>query len=291
MFAFVGDHFVIRDSSEQHTIAGGTVLDPDGDGESQTSRTALNDIDSLLRLTISRLGFTQRANLLSKSRFGTDEIREALKRLQERGEIIQTQHIAVDSKLWRELRAQAIQLIDDAHKKNPERAGIDLSELRSALHIQEPQIIEALVADLCDRDFIRKGSIVARVSYRPTLPPRVQPLEKKIRETLSERPFDPPSRKTIESDARAQQIVRFLIESDEVVEIAPDVVLLRESFERMKSQVAEFVLKNGPATVSDLRKALGSSRRVMVPLLEQFDREGVTRRVGDKRMLCPGQAV
>jgi len=79
--------------------------------------------------------------------------------------------------------------------------------------------------------------------------------------------------------------VRFLIESGEVIEIASDVVLLRESFEHMKSRVTEFVSKNGPATVSQLRQALGSSRRVMVPLLERLDREGFTRRLGDKRCL------
>jgi selenocysteine-specific elongation factor len=79
--------------------------------------------------------------------------------------------------------------------------------------------------------------------------------------------------------------VHFLIENGDVTELALDVVLLRESFEGMKSQVAEFISKNGPATVSELRQALGSSRRVMVPLLEQLDREGVTTRAGDKRML------
>jgi selenocysteine-specific elongation factor len=63
------------------------------------------------------------------------------------------------------------------------------------------------------------------------------------------------------------------------------VLLLHESFERMKSQVSEFISKNGPATVSQLRQALGSSRRVMVPLLERLDREGFTRRMGDKRSL------
>ena len=80
--------------------------------------------------------------------------------------------------------------------------------------------------------------------------------------------------------------MRFLIENGDETELALDVLLLRESFERMKSQVAEFISNNGPATVSELRQALGSSRRVMVPLLERLDRDGVTRRVGDKRMLC-----
>ncbi len=35
VFAFIGDRFVVRDSSERHTIAGGIVLDPDGDKESR----------------------------------------------------------------------------------------------------------------------------------------------------------------------------------------------------------------------------------------------------------------
>jgi selenocysteine-specific elongation factor len=79
--------------------------------------------------------------------------------------------------------------------------------------------------------------------------------------------------------------VRFLIENGDVTELALDVLLLGESFERMKSQVAQFISKNGPATVSQLRQALGSSRRVMVPLLERLDHEGVTIRAGDKRHL------
>src|SRR6476659_3824733 len=147
-------------------------------------------------------------------------------------------------------------------------------------------MFESLVADLYKEGFVRKGSVIARTSHRATLPVHAQPVEKRIREALAGQPFDPPSRKAIESDPLARQVFRFLIEDGEVTELAPDVVLLRESFERMKSQVVEFISKNGPATVSQLRQALGSSRRVMVPLLERLDREGITRRAGDKRMLC-----
>jgi selenocysteine-specific elongation factor len=111
-------------------------------------------------------------------------------------------------------------------------------------------------------------------------------VEKRIREALTGQPFDPPSRKSIESDPQARQVVRFLIENGDVTELALDVVLLHESFEGMKSRVTEFISTNGPSTVSQLRQALGSSRRVVVPLLERLDREGVTRRAGDKRMLC-----
>jgi len=285
IFAFIGDRFVVRDSSERHTIAGGIVLDPDGNKESLAAIVALDSIDSLVRATLARQGFARRENLLSKSRFSADEISEVLTYLEQSGEIVLSQHIAAHCEFWRKLGAQAIGLIDAAHKQTPERAGIDLSELRSALRIQDAEVLESLVADLCKGDFVRKGSVVAWTSHRPTLPAHLQPVEKRIRETLTRQPFDPPSRKAIESDPRARQVVRFLIENGDVTELALDVVLLRESFERMKSQVAEFISKNGPATVSELRQALGSSRRIMVPLLERLDRDGITRRVGDKRTL------
>jgi selenocysteine-specific elongation factor len=285
IFAFIGDRFVVRDSSERHTIAGGIVLDPDGNKESLAAIVALDSIDSLVRATLARQGFARRENLLSKSRFSADEISEVLTNLEQSGEIVLFQHVAAHCEFWRKLGAQAIGLIDAAHKQTPERAGIDLSELRSALRIQDAEVLESLVADLCKGDFVRKGSVVAWTSHRPTLPAHLQPVEKRIRETLTGQPFDPPSRKAIESDPRARQVVRFLIENGDVTELALDVVLLRESFERMKSQVAEFISKNGPATVSELRQALGSSRRIMVPLLERLDRDGVTRRVGDKRSL------
>ena len=285
IFAFVGDRFVVRDSSERHTIAGGIVLDSDGNKESLAASITLGNVDSLVRATLARQGFARRENLLSKSRFSADQISQALIKLQQNGEIVLFQHIAADCEFWRKLRAEAIGLIDAAHKQTPERAGLDLTELRSALRIQEPELLEWLVADLSAGDFVRNGSVIGRSSHRATLPAHLQPVEKRIREALAGHPFDPPSRKAIESDPQARQVVRFLIENGDVTELALDVLLLHESFERMKSQVTEFISKNGPATVSELRQALGSSRRIMVPLLERLDREGFTRRMGDKRSL------
>jgi len=194
--------------------------------------------------------------------------------------------IAADAQFWQTLRNRTIELIDDAHKTNPERVGLDLNELRTALHDQSSEVFAALLSDLCATDFVRRGSVIARISHRPTLPPNLQPVAMKIREALSSKPFDPPARKEIELDRDAPQVLRYLIERGEVIEIASDVVLSRENFERMKKALADFISKNGAATVSELRQALESSRRTMVPFVEKLDRQGVTRRVGDKRMLA-----
>jgi selenocysteine-specific elongation factor len=294
--AFVDDRFVVRDSSEQNTIAGGTVLDPDAHGANFRSAaqiqflkvraTGPHDVDVCIRSEIALRGFVLRNALLNKSPFSDGEISEALARLQCAGEIVLCSEIVTDRTTWQQLRERATSLIDEAHKGNPERAGLDLNELRSTLRIQESNVFEALIADLCVKDFVRKGSAIARISHRPLLPAELRAVERKIREALSGKPFDPPPRREIETDRHAQQVLRFLTETGDLSEIGSDVVLLRENFERMKHEVGDFIARNGPATVSELRKALESSRRIMVPFLEKLDRDGVTRRMGDKRCLA-----
>jgi selenocysteine-specific elongation factor len=293
IIAFVGDRFVIRDASEQQTIAGGVVLDPDGTGFRDARNfkqllmraAALDDIDLCVRSEVARRGFVPVNTLLNKSHFSAAEISEALIRLQRDNEIVLFGEIAASCEFWRMLRTQAIALIDNTHKKNPERPGLDLKELRSALRDQPENVFEALIAELCTEDFVRKASIIARTSHQPVLPAGLQARERKIREALSQKPFDPPPRHEIEPDQDGQLVLCFLIESGEVIEVGSDAVLLRENFERMKARITEFIFKNGAATVSELRQALESSRRIMVPLLEKLDREGFTRRVGDTRSL------
>ena len=205
--------------------------------------------------------------------------------MQRRGEIVIHQEIAADAKAWQALRGRAIGLIDDAHKRNPERAGLDLNELRTTFRDQSPDVFEALISDLCAADFARRGSAIARVSHRPVLPTNLQPVAMKIRGALAEKPFDPPSRKDFSEDRHLQQTLRFLIEQGEVVELNSEIVLLRDAAEQMRTAVAEFLSKHGPATASQLRQKIGTSRRVIIPFLEYLDRVGVTQRIGDSRQL------
>ena len=293
IFAFAGDHFVIRDPSEQHTLAGGMVLDPNGwEFRHEAKRkllmsraTAPDDIHLWVRSEVGLRRFVPIQGLLDKSRFSNREIADAFLSLKRDEQVVVHDKIVADASTWKALRDRASRVVDNELNKNPERAGYDLSELRAALRDEPTDVFEALIADMCSHDFIRKQSTITRRSHRPALPAKLQPVAAKIHEALSKKPFDPPPRREIEWDVEAQRVLRFLIETGEVIEISSDVMLLRENVERMKNAVADFISKNGPATVSELRQALESSRRIMVPFLERLDREGVTRRVGDKRTL------
>src|SRR5207253_867586 len=80
--------------------------------------------------------------LLARSRFSAGEISKALMRLQRNNKIALLEEIAADGEFWQALRNRAIALIDNTHKQNPERPGLDLSELRSVLRDQPQNVFE-----------------------------------------------------------------------------------------------------------------------------------------------------
>jgi selenocysteine-specific elongation factor len=294
LFAFAGDRFVIRDPSEQYTLAGGMVLDPnEAEFRNETKRKLLmdrtvapDDVDVWVRSEIRLHGFVPIQGLLGKSLLTSSEIAGALLDLQRHSEIVIHEKIAANPSDWQALKNRTVRLIDNTLSKNPERVGYNLRDLRAALRDKSTDVFEALVADLCAGDFVRKESTIARRTHRPALPAKLESLAAKVHEELSRKPFDPPPRRELEQNQDARRALQFLVANGEAIEISSDVVLLRENFERMKNAVADFISKNGPATVSELRQTLESSRRIMVPFLERLDRDGVTRRMGDKRTLA-----
>src|SRR5438067_320216 len=298
---FAGDRVVVRDSSEQNTIAGGTVLDPDADLVNFRSAIqfpflkaraiAPHDVDVCIRSQLQRDGCAESKTLLVKSNFGADEISEALSRLSRKGEIVLAGDIVADASYWHHLINRAATLIDRGHEKNPEHRGVDLSELRADLETESDKVFNALVSELTRNGFVRFENQIARVSHRPSLRLELLSVVENVRAAFSARPFDPPDRKEFSRDRNLQQAVRFLIDEGEIVEISRDIVLLRTAAEQMQNTIADFLSENGSATASQLRQKIGTTRRVIIPFLEYLDRMGVTRRIGDERVLAKKSAT
>jgi selenocysteine-specific elongation factor len=163
--------------------------------------------------------------------------------------------------------------------------GLELARLRARLSLDDAELENALISDLSERGFSCTLGAIKRRSHRPSLPAMLEGAGEKIRAALAARPFDPPSRKELIADAAAQQALRFLSETGEVIVLNEDVILSADAFAEMKSRIEEALRATGPATVSELRLVLGTTRRVLVPLLERCDRDGLTSRQGDRRTL------
>lgn len=295
ILAFAGDRVVIRDSAERHTLAGAVVLDPMASGKNfrrPAQREFLRDCSvmpltsiRLIRAQLKRDRVVVSSSVLKNSWFSAGEILESIGTLASTNEIALRGELAVDASWWRATIRKAVTAVDAEHKAYPERAGLDLMRLRRMLALDSQQVFDALLADLAAEGIARTGDVVRRLSHRASLPPALQKIANDIRAALAVKSFDPPSHRDLTATAEAKQALRFLIQSNEVLEINEEVVLLRDAFFQMREAIVSFIRRNGAATVAELRQALGSSRRIMIPFLERLDRDGVTRRIGDKREL------
>lgn len=287
MLMFVGDRFVVRDSSEQSTLAGGLVLDVDSPPETlddllRARAAAPDDATVFVRTEIGRAKVCLRGTLFLKSRFDYDTITRAIEQLTTNGQIVGMGELLADANFWKELRRKTMCAIDEHHAAYSHERGPHLNRLRQNLSRKLPaETFEALVSALCHDGFARHNDLIYRTNHQPRLPAWLRADGELMRAAL--RNSAPPSRRELEKISRSA--LQFLMERGEAVALNDEIVLAADELARMRQCVIEFLRVKGAASVSDLRQALGSSRRIVVPLLEYLDDEGVTFRAGDQRKL------
>jgi selenocysteine-specific elongation factor len=296
LFAFVGDRFVLRDCSQQNTLAGGIILDAAAEAEKlRTPRQQKFlsarahkpfDPDICLLSEVERAGVLPSEGLLAQSNFSQTVIANALARLHAAGELIVRDGITATGAVWRRLIEDAQTLIKQAHADHPEKKGLEIRRLRGHFPAQSDRAFAALVSQLCKDGFEGRGEYIACQTHRATLSSVLQASAERIEALLNEKGVDPPARSQVIVTSNDREALEFLVRAGSVVAVQPDLVFARTAYEQLESAVSAFLKARGPATISELRQHVRSSRRIMVPLLEHFDRTGLTRRSGDRRSLA-----
>ena len=99
-------------------------------------------------------------------------------------------------------------------------------------------------------------------------------------ELLESQPYSPPTEPVPDAE-----ILALLVDEGRVVRAGDTVVFAKSAYRKMADGVVEHIKTAGPITVGDVRDMFGTSRKYALALLEQLDRDRVTRREGDGRVL------
>ncbi|MDO8880237.1 MAG: SelB C-terminal domain-containing protein, partial [Coriobacteriia bacterium] len=83
----------------------------------------------------------------------------------------------------------------------------------------------------------------------------------------------------------ARKVLGRLASEGAVVRLGPDLHFDAAAVERAREQIVGYLQQHTTMLAKDARDATGSSRKYIVPLLEYFDAQGVTKRDGDTRTL------
>jgi len=292
-FTLTGDRFVLRDWSKRFTLAGGTILDPTPAPRSYRTKkqeTFLNTLaskplsaelylDSILQRDLA-LPSTE---ALSQSSFPKEETKLAL----DNCEHIMLNGWLLNSEWWKEISGIAAARIETIHEKHPELPGLDLNTLRSFMkkRLPDAKLFDALIEGLSNTGFIRAGNLIRSEKHAPQLPGHLRNAEEKICNALDANPLEPPSPKEIASTEAEKTALKFLIETGKAIQLDEKAILFEVHYREAVRKIKAHITEHGPSTAADIRRALGTTRRILIPLLEHLDREGVTLRQGDLRAL------
>ena len=290
-----GDRIIIRNWQETATLAGGLVLDVNGDRKKMRAPARMQLLEARIaapkhpqtwvETQLTRDGIAERDTLLRPSSFSPAEIDKAVKGLLDSRKALQAGDWIADKSRWQSPIAAMAERVKAEHARRPELPGLSLDQLRPVMAQAFPRhdIFSELIADLCRNGFIRRQNHITSNNHKPALPAHLRDVGEKLRRTM-QMP-DPPARKYITENSTGRQALQFLIDAGEAIDVSPDLVLGAAQFYRCRLLVKQHLRKHGQATASELRTATDTTRRIMIPLLEKMDRDGVTVRRGNVRVL------
>jgi len=297
VFAFYGDGYVIRDWPKTSSLAGGIVLDTapsEGGFRSNAQTTFLKsrsaapmNLETVAGSLLERDRAVTKEGLLRQSPFSAVAIAAVVDALAESGEVEAAGSWLVHREWWAAVMHEVAQIIKGYHQSHPDQGGLSLRDLRAQVEarLPAPSLFEVLVDALCANTFRKIGSAVRHVDHRPTLPPELRAAGDRILRDLKKEPLEPPNPKELAPTPNDQQALRFLMETGEVIDLGDKCALLSDAFDTAKDLVVAFMKANEKATVSELRQTIGTTRRILMPILDRLDKQGVTVRSGDFRML------
>jgi selenocysteine-specific elongation factor len=306
-----GDRYILRAYSPPVTIAGGLILDPRPPRTAMRSRAALERAQALLfdpavddraapeqRAAAVMIGDAGQAALplaALVSRVGVDpQSRDArADALVAAGQAVRAADVLVSPPIYTRLKEAIAASLTVHHRTQPLSEGIPREELREHLFGHgHAAVFERALADLAAAGTIAARERVALASHRVELSPEEDRARAAIERAYRDAGLKPSDAATIAAEAGiapavADRVMK-LLQRQKVLVRVDVLVFHEEALRRLKTEVAGLKASAGAAArldVAAFKERFGVSRKFAIPLLEYLDRERVTRRMGDTRVV------
>src|SRR5579864_4553186 len=298
-----GDRFIVRQFSPVVTIGGGVVIENTPPAKISNRQA---HVDLLQILAESDRGANLSARVAARGSQGltlpeiTARIgwqRREVEGLVPKMPLVQRIADVLLPRLAVEIvRKGLVNAVDSFHQQNPLVTGMSREELRGRLTGVEPTVFDHLLDEAVKAKRLALAWELVHLPGRGVVMKDEEAESKKIIEqAFAAAGLQVPALHTVlaglEVDkARAQKIVTLLLRDKVLIKISEELVFHQSALEKLRAQLAAYKTKstvNGVAKidVGKFKEMTGVSRKYAIPLLEYLDRERITRRVGDVRVI------
>lgn len=289
-----GDRFILRYPSPPQTIGGGMVLDPHPPHRWRRFKpevisrletlAAGTPEDLLLHALEGHIALTpdQAATVTG---LGVNETAEAAHTLEAQGSILWLEGgwlIAQAS--WTRLTERIVGELEHYHQTYPLRAGMPREALRSRLEL-EGKLFNTIMDLAVATDIVTEhGASVRLPLHTVQFTPQQAAAIDQLWSQIQANPTSPPSVKEAVAIV-GEDVLQALLAQGDLVQVSADVLFDSQAYSEMVQQVKDFIEQHGAITAAQTRDLFDTSRKYAISLLEHLDTIGVTRRMGDERVL------
>jgi selenocysteine-specific elongation factor len=307
--ALHGDRFILRSYSPAETIAGGVIVDPFA--TKHRAREMRVTIE-LLRLlmhdgrTAKFAGFVRAsgnrglrlADLAAATGWTNEVLAQVATEVQAEGSVIDAGGVYLARESLDRLTQTVIAELEGHHKREPLARGMLRETLREKVFAHSlPELFAGVIARLeAEGKVVSEKDIVRSSTHSVGLSDQDAELSRKIEQLYLSAGVEAPTidevmtraEVALPRRAQARKIMQLLIDDRKLVRVQGEMFMHAQTLDELKTRLIQYASQHEPDRLIDVaafKDLAGVSRKYAIPLLEYFDREQVTRRAGDRRLI------
>jgi selenocysteine-specific elongation factor len=255
------------------------------------------DVDARLAVVLEMAGPAglDADALLGRTALSPRSVQAALERLGARGQALLFDR---DRRAWvagpvaRDLQERVLAALTAFHAAQPLAAGVGREELRGRLPpVTDPRLFQRLVAQLAEKgQLVAEGDLVRLHGHVAAAGGSGGALKDRIATLLREGALTPPRIAELPGLAGASAadvgaVLKLLAADGSAVRVSPEIWFDGSALAALRTRLVEHLRARKEISTQEFKDLVGATRKHVIPLAEYFDREKVTLRVGEKRVL------
>lgn len=293
-----GDRFIIRSYSPMDTIGGGVIIDTAPkkhkiydesviEALKIKEKGELKDIlEEYLKLNLSN--YITLKELVSYTGEKEEYVKEGLNVLIDENKVFCVNKYYLHISHYQKLKERVIDILTKYHKQYRLRNGILKEELRSkvdnSLKVKDMDVILNKMVE--EKDIKVQDNLVSNYDFEVKFNQKQLSIKKEIEDKSRKNGLN--SLMTKDDICNKNKFYEEVLEAltGETIQKLDDAYYIdKKVYENVKKDLLEYLNKNKEITVAQFRDITKSNRKISIVMLEHFDRNRITKRVEDKRIL------
>jgi selenocysteine-specific elongation factor len=299
------DRYVLRSYSPVRTIGGGRILTPVARKHKGVDTETAQEIETLADGNPTELidyhvraayykgaPFSELLVLTNLSEKKLDTALQPLLSGKSVSLIDKAARIYIHREVLETLEKRALDHLDRYHQANPLKDGMPKEELKSKVPpVVSDRLFHLMLGELTRKDtVVVEGDLVRHRDHTVTLGVDQADIREKILSAYENGGFTPPYFKEIAASLemtpdQAKDVLSLLIAEKKVVKVKEDLCFSAAAIADIETKLVDFLKQNSEISMPQFKELTGTSRKYSVPLMEFFDSNNLTLRIGDIRRL------